>query len=207
MIYRRFIDGDEYAYYCRFVDGDVYACPCDGGVQFWVTDEALNRLCKSCVEAYQYAKDLRDVHGIIVPDHAIEELREDVIDEVNEVLRMAENAIGIHPQAEVRPQSDEEALRRQNRNLKDENERLRSCLSDDAENARLIMGENADLCKQLNHSDEINGRLVAENAKLRELVAEMFNCVKDGNDCEKCRESNDGYACSYVMRELGIEVD
>ena len=36
--------------------------------------------------------------------------------------------------------------------LEDENERLRSCLSDDAENARQIMGENAklrELCKDI----------------------------------------------------------
>ena len=52
-----------------------------------------------------------------------------------------------------------------------------------------------------------NEKLREENEKLRYLVAEMFKCVKDGNDCERCRESNDGYACAYVMRDLGIEVE
>ena len=35
------------------------------------------------------------------------------------------------------------------RSLEDENARLRSCLSDDAENARMIMGENAKLREQM----------------------------------------------------------
>lgn len=38
-----------------------------------------------------------------------------------------------------------ERLCDENERLQDENARLRSCLSDDAENARQIMGENAEL--------------------------------------------------------------
>lgn len=47
----------------------------------------------------------------------------------------------------------------------------------------------------------------AENEKLRELVLEVFACARRGAYCEKCKENNDGYACVYIMRELGIEVD
>lgn len=42
----------------------------------------------------------------------------------------------------------------------DENARLRSCLSDDVENARMIMGENS--------------RLREQNARLRELVCHLY---------------------------------
>ena len=48
--------------------------------------------------------------------------------------------------------------------------------------------------------------LEAENAKLRELVVEVFKCARRGADCETCKVINDGYACTYIMRELGIEV-
>lgn len=67
--------------YCRFSEGDVYAYECTGGVQFWTPDDALNRLCSTYNEAYQYAKILRSEHGLRVPDHAIEALRLDSIDE------------------------------------------------------------------------------------------------------------------------------
>lgn len=50
-------------------------------------------------------------------------------------------------------------------------------------------------------------RLKTENAKLRELVLEVFACARRGAVCEKCKENNDGYACVYIMRDLGIEVD
>ena len=81
--------------------------------------------------------------------------------------------------------------------LEDENARLRSCLSDDAENARMIM---------------------AENEKLRELLHDTYKLCWNGLDCTECPRSfydrcdkSDG--CSWLgilhvrMRELGIEVD
>lgn len=43
--------------------------------------------------------------------------------------------------------------------------------------------------------------------KLEELVKELFRCATRGAACEKCKENNDGYACAYIMRELGIEVE
>ena len=69
--------------YCRFVEGDVYAYECDGGVQFYVADgkRELDRLCSTFNEAYQYARVLRDTHGIDVPSHAIEALKADAIEE------------------------------------------------------------------------------------------------------------------------------
>ena len=68
--------------YCRFSEGDVYAYECAGGVQFWTPDDALNRLCSTYNEAYQYAKILRSEHGLRMPDHAIEALRFGALDEI-----------------------------------------------------------------------------------------------------------------------------
>lgn len=77
----------------------------------------------------------------------------------------------------------------------DENARLRSCLSDDAENARMIM---------------------AENEKLRELVRIMAYCTQGWRDCDGCRmngaDGNIAEPCGCVglldrLRELGVEVD
>jgi hypothetical protein len=69
-----------------------------------------------------------------------------------------------------------------------ENARLRSCLSDDAENARLIMGENA---------------------RLRELALARFAC--DSDACESCADcqlsGNKPFRCVEVARELCVEVD
>ena len=42
--------------------------------------------------------------------------------------------------------------------------------------------------------------------RLEELALEVFECARRGACCEKCKENNDGYACVYIMRELGIEV-
>lgn len=83
------------------------------------------------------------------------------------------------------------------RELEDENARLRSCMSDDAENARMIMGENAEL---------------------RELVADMLHDAME-NVCSKsywCEEKswqtcNDKSCGSRLYVEmahkLGIEVN
>lgn len=69
--------------YCRFTEGDVYAYECDGGVQFYVSDgkRELDRLCSTFNEAYQYARVLRDTHGLDVPSHAIEALKADALEE------------------------------------------------------------------------------------------------------------------------------
>ena len=71
--------------YCRFTDdSDVYAYWCDGGVKFWVAgrdNKGLDRLCNTFNEAYQYAKSLRDEHGLDVPDSAIDALKADALDE------------------------------------------------------------------------------------------------------------------------------
>lgn len=68
--------------YCRFTEGDVYAYECEGGVQFYVSGKReLDRLCSTFNEAYQYAKSLRDAHGLDVPSHAIEALKADALEE------------------------------------------------------------------------------------------------------------------------------
>lgn len=73
--------------YCRFSDGDVYAYETDGGVQFWVSGDnrELDRLCNTFYEAYRYAKELSDVHGLDVPSYAIEALREDALEEAKRI--------------------------------------------------------------------------------------------------------------------------
>lgn len=74
-------------------------------------------------------------------------------------------------------------LRAENAKLQEENARLRSCLSDDAENARQIMGENA---------------------RLRELLDGCAVLLTDRDFLhwpELCDEVLGG------MRELGVEVD
>ena len=72
--------------YCRWSECDVYAYDsCEGGVRFWVAgNDDLNRICCTYNEAYQYAKELRDKHGIDVPSRAIDALREDAIDEAKQ---------------------------------------------------------------------------------------------------------------------------
>jgi hypothetical protein len=79
--------------YCRFTEGDVYAYECEGGVQFYVArnvarkyDTDLDRLCNTFSEAYEYAKALRDEHGLDVPDYAIAELEADAIDEARRMI-------------------------------------------------------------------------------------------------------------------------
>lgn len=75
--------------YCRFSDGDVYAYDSvEGGVMFYVRcgfDKGLERLCMTYNEAYQYAKELRDAHGLNVPNHAIEALKADAIEEAERI--------------------------------------------------------------------------------------------------------------------------
>lgn len=57
-------------------------------------------------------------------------------------------------------------------------------------------------------------RLVKENAKLRELVLHLYECMcnvdEDGNhECDSCEYDNAESRCDFVrqMRELGVEVD
>ena len=71
--------------YCRFCDGDVYAYDSvEGGVRFYVADgrRDLDRLSETYHEAYQYAKALRDEHGLEVPSYAIESMRVDALEEL-----------------------------------------------------------------------------------------------------------------------------
>ena len=85
------------------------------------------------------------------------------------------------------PIEDGKAVRAENERLQDENERLRSCLSDSAENSKQIM-----------HEAHVQAE---ENAKLRELVRDFYpfalgRAAKPWLEVRRDR-----------MRELGIEVD
>ena len=74
--------------------------------------------------------------------------------------------------------------------LEDENARLRSCLSDDAENAKAIMGENA---------------------KLRELVRIAIEYCVNGycDEEDECPLYDSRHYCRLhaEARELGVKVD
>lgn len=72
------------------------------------------------------------------------------------------------------------------RDLEDENTRLRSWLSYDADNARQIM---------------------SENAKLRELVRAAWGCIHSGLSCSDCRLIAGGCTLQSAMRELRVEVE
>lgn len=74
------------------------------------------------------------------------------------------------------------------RELQNENARLRSCLSDDAENARMIIGENA---------------------KLRELakLAVRSACFGCPHNDKKAWRSCEGCNLYEYSTELGIEVE
>lgn len=55
-----------------------------------------------------------------------------------------------------------------------------------------------------------NGRLRAENAKLRELAGYMLRCMLENHDCSDCLINGEHCEISYIeedLRELGIEVD
>ena len=61
-------------------------------------------------------------------------------------------------------------------------------------------------------SGEVADQLKAENAKLRELVLDLYRCSDPCNDCPHYNGSNDGFYCDLGigwkarrMRELGIE--
>lgn len=74
--------------YCRLIECDVYAYDSEGGVQFYVArsvGEDLDRLCPTYNDAYQYAKTLRDKHGADIPDHAIDALRADALEEAERI--------------------------------------------------------------------------------------------------------------------------
>lgn len=155
--------------YCRFsYDSDVYAYDCDRGIQIWVAKRGLDRLCNTYGEAYQYLLQLRYVHGLSVPDYAIDALKTEAESHSPEFVALVE-----------------------------ENARLRSCLSDDAENARQIMGENV---------------------TMRELIQKAWKWEKNG--CYECPLERDCKADSVYdgdcgmaveiekeMRKLGIEVE
>lgn len=97
-----------------------------------------------------------------------------------------------------------DTLAAENAKLLDENARLRSCLSDDADNARQIM---------------------AENAKLRELVRDMYGFIQSmDEDCgdvifsdcfDYCKHEAADDGCRKIgkcwydrrMHELGVEVE
>ena len=86
--------------------------------------------------------------------------------------------------------------------LQDENERLRSCLSDSAENSKQIM-----------HEAHVQAE---ENAKLRELVLDRWTCIQTADksdnawdECPRCSlwNGNNNHRCEFNrrMKELGVE--
>ena len=81
-------------------------------------------------------------------------------------------------------------LKAENERLQDENGRLRSCLSDSAENSKQIM-----------HEAHVQAD---ENAKLRELVRNLYACINN-RDCDYCEYVDEACEFERNMRELGVE--
>ena len=54
--------------------------------------------------------------------------------------------------------------------------------------------------------NDVVEKLKDENAKLRELVEMLYECPK-APECDECKQLNGDYACAYLLRELGFEVD
>lgn len=75
-------------------------------------------------------------------------------------------------------------MQRQVDDLLDENARLRSCLSDDEENARFLVGEIVDL---------------------RRLAKNLWACLQHWQ-CDKCELRDDACDFRYDLKALGIEV-
>ena len=91
--------------------------------------------------------------------------------------------------------------------LEVENARLREDLEDQE-------GYDQMLRDRLRQQTELCVKAEADNAKLRELVTDMYRCSDPCNDCQHYSGSNTGYYCGLGigwkarrMRELGIEVD
>ena len=94
----------------------------------------------------------------------------------------------------------------ENTKLRDENARLRSCLSDDAENAQLIMGENAEL-RELAERAYKAARMMCEAwegpcQSNSDVPSWRVPCPTDERD-EQCVFGQ----LERDMRELGVEVD
>ena len=83
---------------------------------------------------------------------------------------------------------------------KDEQESIMRKFADLQHEVERLTTENANMLQHLRHVE-------SENAKLRELVVEVFDCARRGAACETCKVNNDGYACVYIMRDLEIEVE
>ena len=187
--------------YCRFTEGDVYAYACDGGVQFYVSDgkRELDRLCNTANEAYQYAKVLRDTHGLDVPNYAIEALKADAIEEAVRICG---------PNSAVSDLEAENAeLVRVLHELEQEAVHAYRCLQHDCEQ---VLESEQHFFKKWWSSD-------CENAKLRELVLRAEKLMQGVLDNSSDTVVVSGLPCCDTlydnlviyredMRDLGIEV-
>lgn len=166
--------------YCRFTEGDVYAYDSEGGVQFYVArsvGDDLDRLCPTYNEAYQYAKDLRDKYGADIPDNAIRALRAEALEEAERISGTG---------------SDVAALRGENARLREELakwERLAAVI--DLPEYPVTQFKPKDLER--------------ENARLRELVRDLYQCSRQVG-CDHCGYE-DGCAMFDRMAQLGVEVN
>lgn len=52
--------------------------------------------------------------------------------------------------------------------------------------------------------EDMYRELAGRYAKLNDLALMLHGCALGMADCDMCRRSNDGYACEYIMRELGV---
>lgn len=84
----------------------------------------------------------------------------------------------------------------------------------DRDHERLMEQQNHDLIKasieylrkeNIDWEDKYR-ELAGRYNRLGDLALMLHRCALGMADCDMCRRSNDGYACEYIMRELGVEV-
>lgn len=105
--------------------------------------------------------------------------------------------------------TDQELAERQ----KHEREMQASVKALDDENVKLKADAERMFQANVEKNNEILG-LLRDNAKLRELVRHLYECMcnidMDGNhECDSCEYDNTDGLCDYerLMRELGVEVE
>lgn len=114
------------------------------------------------------------------------------------------------------PEEQTDELRDEVRYLKSDNRYLKDRIHDMREDfKRQTDVETCDRLRgRLHEVAADRDRIKAENAKLRELVRDLYRCSDPCNDCPHYNGSSNGFYCrlgigwkARRMRELGIEVD
>ena len=66
------------------------------------------------------------------------------------------------------------------------------------------MGERVNFAERVRFANEI-GRLKEENAKLRQLVRNLYACINN-RDCDYCEYADEACEFERNMSELGVDL-